>query len=524
MVLWGGLRPIISQVVADVFTLFAFSNAIASKPSNRSWALKGAAAGVTIAYSGNLTNRWTVNFPMIPLIILQTLRLFIPEDKHRWISRILFAFSALLIFASACLSILFPAVELAPMKSLGDYNVGVVDLYLPVKLHFTSPFADTQHVVPSEQDHATIRILYPTVEEPMSISYLRPHTSEVYCEENMKHSAPPPLRPYSWMIHGWRLIQVPAKHHATLASPPDNGFPVIFYSHGLGGSAEMYAYQTHALAAQGYVVVVLDHTDGSAPVVSRKDGTLLRRNETILEQWFNGLQDEYRLSRQTMTAYRAQELLAVVEGVLRLNYETLPELEESGLDFRNQLNSADIHYMGHSFGGATALHAAKYRPPRSVLAHDPASDWLPTESRLSLFDVGRMKESTVNHTYWTRGGTVAVSAMETEDNDEIEKSVTLSLHDTTELLLLFSEEWYSKKWSGSDVLKDMHDRKVLGPVGGKSHFGVIHGAFHQEFSDACMLTPLWIAREVGLTGLRNPLDTAKEIHVETSSFLRGLQG
>lgn len=117
------------------------------------------------------------------------------------------------------------------------------------------------------------------------------------------------------------------------------------------------------------------------------------------------------------------------------------------------------------------------------------------------------------------------SSSEGEHNDDQEYTLPApTLHDTTQLLVLFSDEWYSKGSSGTDVLKDMHYRNVLGPSDGKSYFGVTEGAYHQEFSDACMLTPLWIARGVGLTGPRNPLDTAKEIHLETLNFLKALQG
>jgi hypothetical protein len=91
------------------------------------------------------------------------------------------------------------------------------------------------------------------------------------------------------------------------------------------------------------------------------------------------------------------------------------------------------------------------------------------------------------------------------------------------MLILFSDEWFSRSWAGADVLKEMHDRNALGPKGGVSRVGVIDQAFHQEFSDACMLTPLWIARGVGLTGPRNPIETAKDIHVETVSFLKSLR-
>jgi platelet-activating factor acetylhydrolase len=253
----------------------------------------------------------------------------------------------MLVILSSILSVLFPAVELGDYHSFGEFHVGVVDMYLPIDLKFKSSIPGTAHVTPIHQDHATIRILYPTSDEPIPIPYLRPHTSEVYCEENMKHSAPAPLRPFSWMIHHWRLIRVPGRHHAQPMTTSTNNalLPVVFFSHGLGGSSEMYAFQTHALAKSAYIVVVLDHSDGSAPVVSRKDGTMLVRNDTIIQHWMDGDKELYKLLRQAMTEYRAQEMLAVVESFLKLNDDNMPELEDVGLDFRKKLDMSNIHYV-----------------------------------------------------------------------------------------------------------------------------------------------------------------------------------
>ena len=68
----------------------------------------------------------------------------------------------------------------------------------------------------------------------------------------------------------------------------------------------------------------------------------------------------------------------------------------------------------------------------------------------------------------------------------------------------------------------MHQKGRLGLAGGLSDFAVIKEAYHNEFSDMCMLTPLWLARGTGVTGPRNPLETAKEIEERTWKFVSSI--
>lgn len=67
----------------------------------------------------------------------------------------------------------------------------------------------------------------------------------------------------------------------------------------------------------------------------------------------------------------------------------------------------------------------------------------------------------------------------------------------------------------------MHQQGELGPD--TSNFAVIQDAHHPEFSDTSMLTPLWLARSVAVTGKRNPRDTAEEIKHRTVDFLSTVQ-
>jgi hypothetical protein len=270
-----------------------------------------------------------------------------------------------------------------------------------------------------------------------------------------------------------------------------------------------------------------------------------------------------------MTEYRSQEILATTRYLVGLNRTNLPELESSGVSFVGRLDPNDVHFMGHSFGGASVLHAAfqsaeavanaadqrddiylsseerLHLPPplrpKSIVAHDPVSDWMPDYTRWSLFDLERLKDSSANHTYYTNG----------QPSPSPVLSSSVSIHDF-DLFLLFSHQWNTMNWGGIKPLQDMDRRRVFGRTrtsnnhdigdndGSRScsannsgivqeHLSlskveVLDSAHHIEFSDICMITPTWLARAVNMTGVRNPLETAKDIHTKTLNFFMQVRG
>ena len=278
-----------------------------------------------------------------------------------------------------------------------------------------------------------------------------------------------------------------------------------------------------------------------------------------------------------MTEYRSQEILATTRYLVGLNQTNLPELESTGVSFVGRLDPNDVHFMGHSFGGASVLHAAfqsakavaeaidhgdstssEQRPilplvPKSIVAHDPVSDWMPDHTRWSLFDLERLKDSNTNHTYFTKGqpSPSLSPSLSLSPSPLLPSISSVSIHNF-DLFLLFSHQWGMLNWGGIKSLQDMEHRRVLGRTrtskthgmgdnGGStssssssnlareqtlslSKVEILDSAHHIEFSDICMITPTWLARAVNMTGVQNPIETAKDIHTKTLNFFMQVRG
>jgi pimeloyl-ACP methyl ester carboxylesterase len=560
--LWGGLRPIPRQVALDAATLCGLAWAVWILPNNvgvdhttrrnkanNSTKLLLASCLLTLAISG-LSNRWTLTLPMAPLLVLHFLhRLLLLQAptlarndekakpqrysrSRRWLLGAFSALSFLCIAAGAALSVLFPAVELPPIK--GPYNVGVIDFFIPIEIRVsetrnltkveTDKESTCSAVITTMKQYIPARLLYPTSKGHSiggGIPYLNPSTAIDFCRHSMRFGAPDPLKRFDWILHTWRLTTLSVIPDAPIL-PDGELMPLVVYSHGLGGSIDLYSYQTMSLAAHGSVVVALTHTDGSAPVVPQPPGMeALQHNHDVLELHHQGKTVEYVRARRAQTERRVQEFLGAAEFLHQIMIdfkgngdELHPEYQQLAHRLRpylKRLQANHTFFMGHSFGGTTALSAAHRRPDlaKAIIAHEPAIDWAPDDCRRSLFADDRLEGLTRDY----NGGT---GGFETEIPKGQE--IANSIHDL-DILVLNSKEWMDKDWGAASLLNEMHRNGRLGKQNGVSSYGVVKDTTHNEFADTCMLTPLWLARPVGLTGPRNPIDTAVEIAERTRSFL-----
>ena len=121
--------------------------------------------------------------------------------------------------------------------------------------------------------------------------------------------------------------------------PPAGGpFPVIIFSHGLGGSREGYEYLGRYWAAHGYVSVHLQHSGSDAAVW--QDASLtnlmsnLRKSAANLDNAMN----------------RPLDVSFAIDRLEKLNHENSP--------LKNRLDLARLGVAGHSFGAFTTLAVA----------------------------------------------------------------------------------------------------------------------------------------------------------------------
>ncbi|KAF3206977.1 hypothetical protein TWF106_011471 [Orbilia oligospora] len=172
----------------------------------------------------------------------------------------------------------------------GPYEVGTIDLEIPV-----SQFVDEglSPPCPSHTDIPTIqfRIFYPAalrgeatgIQGANWVPSPRKEYVAAYCR--FAGAGEFLANVLSYIPRHLYYIQIPAyANHNILGFP--SKFPVVVFSHGLGGTRNTYSYVTASLAAHGCVVFCPEHRDGSAPATfirepKRKSGLaeLLKNTE-----------------------------------------------------------------------------------------------------------------------------------------------------------------------------------------------------------------------------------------------------
>jgi dienelactone hydrolase len=140
---------------------------------------------------------------------------------------------------------------------------------------------------------------------------------------------------------------------ATVHYPVGPGpFPVVIFSHGLGGSKDGYAYLGDAWAAHGYVVIHPTHPGSDSSIFHVPGGmpaivTALREAMMSPAIWIA----------------RPHDITAVIDA--------LPQVEDQVPDLAGKIDRARIGVGGHSYGAYTTMAVAGLGPVVDSPLADP---------------------------------------------------------------------------------------------------------------------------------------------------------
>jgi platelet-activating factor acetylhydrolase len=183
---------------------------------------------------------------------------------------------------------------------------------------------------------------------------------------------------------------MPVHQNADILEPPtkSNRWPVMMFSHGLGGSRNAYSHICGSLASHGVVVVAPDHRDGSSPLSIHNTPNPKEKAKRV----------EYRpiAHKPSTEVYEGRdEQLRIRLSELGLIHDALLQIDE-GRKLQNvaqdQPNKGDkdvlgmfshllnvhepgaISFAGHSFGACTMIQFVKsvyYRSEDNIPAYKP---------------------------------------------------------------------------------------------------------------------------------------------------------
>ncbi|KAI1798760.1 platelet-activating factor acetylhydrolase, isoform II-domain-containing protein [Daldinia bambusicola] len=316
----------------------------------------------------------------------------------------------------------------------GPYSVGIMEIEVPVREPRTFSRIKRNHMHALRMDTVLFSIYYPC--DPSSYAQSRgkkpskatwlPRPRALTSKGYAKFASMPHLPVTAYIAATTMFTKLPAFRNAKLAGDhagdcpgaaprPSSGaysedtltesgdksrFPVIFFSHGLGGSRTCYSAICGELASNGFVVVAVEHRDGSGarsyvnippsgklaegPVIDDANPRRYYKVDYIfpLDNALDtsphnaqGVDVELRHAQIEMRMSEFEEAYYVLQllnnGQADLVYKNnLRKKGNAGSsskglegidwdDWDDRLLLRNVTVMGHSFGGATAVEVVR---------------------------------------------------------------------------------------------------------------------------------------------------------------------
>ena len=138
----------------------------------------------------------------------------------------------------------------------------------------------------------------------------------------------------------------------------NNKLPIIIFSHGLGGSAELYSMISLSLAYCGFIVISLESEDGSASYAATVDEEIVPYKNPTGINYRN--KEEVENFRKPFLEKREIEIKNILAALRKKKYD--PSLNE----IFEYADESQIILAGHSFGASSCVNYAQKNPDESI--------------------------------------------------------------------------------------------------------------------------------------------------------------
>ncbi|KAI4953396.1 hypothetical protein J4E91_002243 [Alternaria rosae] len=269
----------------------------------------------------------------------------------------------------------------------GPYKVGSVDVEIPTS-DLDSPSADAP---PADLPTVAFRIFYPCKQDSneKAVRWIpSPQREYISAYARFLGANSAFASVFSLMPQLLYYISMPVHQNAELLAPPPKSdrWPVMMFSHGLGGTRNAYSHICGSLASHGIVVVAADHRDGSSPLAIHHTPEEKQKTKRVdYRSIAHKASTEVYEARDEQLKIRLWELGMAHDALLKIDEgRKLKNVAQDQPKGRNMLsmfsNILNIHepgsmsYAGHSFGACTMVQFVKsvyHRPSTPAAGYNP---------------------------------------------------------------------------------------------------------------------------------------------------------
>ncbi|KAI8908503.1 platelet-activating factor acetylhydrolase [Gorgonomyces haynaldii] len=237
---------------------------------------------------------------------------------------------------------------------LGEYPVGCAD------------------IEPTDSN-ILVRLYYPSVESEKKLKWL-PKAS-FYAGGYGSFMMVPKVFSYMFSAPIMCLFSKPAGDCPPIHDKTPSKLPVIVFSHGLSGMRTTYSTLCGNLASCGFIVVAMEHGDGSGCITSRGDKVIEYEHPDLTKILKEDREQYLRNWRKSQLAFRRQEIRHALELVKKLDagvFEQSSNRREASVDWT--LFKDRIDHDNMALGATSITLLEEEHPFKCATILDPWMD------------------------------------------------------------------------------------------------------------------------------------------------------